>query len=229
MTASLTEGELVNFDMKKAFKYIKKLGEGGTGDTYLFKDETTDMMFAFKKYVPKEKEYEKENYERFVNEIKILFKLSHPNIVRVYNYYLYPEYTTGYLQMEYVEGISIDKYNPKLYEKDWNSIFVDIIDAFNYLEKNKILHRDIRSSNILITYDGTVKIIDFGFGKMVNLKNKDKNSIFLNWPVTEMPQEVDDEGKYTYATEIFFLGKLLKKIILEINGDTSNFIYRKHH
>lgn len=62
------------------------------------------MLFAFKKYVPKDFNYIDELYKRFVDEIKILFTISHPNIVRVYNYYLYPEIKHGYLQMEYIEG-----------------------------------------------------------------------------------------------------------------------------
>ena len=49
----LKEGEEIVFDRKKTFKYIKGLGSGGTGDTYLFKDEMTDMLFAIKKYAPK--------------------------------------------------------------------------------------------------------------------------------------------------------------------------------
>lgn len=83
----LKAGDIVEFDRIKQFRYIESLGEGGTGDTHLFKDETTDMLFAFKKYAPKDLDFIDEYYSRFVEEIKILFRISHPNIVRVYNYY----------------------------------------------------------------------------------------------------------------------------------------------
>ena len=110
MNTMLKSGQIVEFDRKKQFRYIRLLGGGGTGDTLMFEDETTDMLFAFKKYAPKNPDYIDEYYLRFVDEIKILFKISHPNIVRVYNYYLYPELKLGYLQMEYVDGVAIDKF-----------------------------------------------------------------------------------------------------------------------
>ena len=87
----MNKGDLIVFDSKKNFKYIKSLGAGGTGDTHLFLDETTGIPFAIKKYAPKDFRYVDEYYSRFVDEIIILFNITHPNIVRIYNYYLYPE------------------------------------------------------------------------------------------------------------------------------------------
>ena len=171
-------GEVVDFSRKKQFTYVKPLGAGGTGDTHLFRDDTTDMLFAIKKYHPKDEKYIDEFYERFVDEIKILFKLSHPNIVRVYNYYLYPEYKLGYLQMEFVEGITIDKYEDDGWGKDWETIFAETVAAFQYLEENNILHRDIRPTNIMIDNDYNVKIIDFGFGKILSETTECGKSVF---------------------------------------------------
>ncbi len=91
----MNSDDIITFDVKKNFKYVKPLGDGGTGETYLFKDETTDMLFAIKKYITKDSRFIDEYYKRFVDEIKILFNISHPNIVRVYNYYLYPVSKTG--------------------------------------------------------------------------------------------------------------------------------------
>ena len=210
---NIENGKVVDFDIRKSFKYVKDLGKGGTGNTYLFKDETTDMLFAFKKYVPKDKSRIEEHYERFVEEIKILFKTTHPNIVRVYNYYLYPNQKTGYLQMEYIEGDPINQYKENVINKKWDDIFIDCINAFVYLEKSKILHRDIRPENILIDKNRCVKIIDFGFGKIINEKTPEENSVILNWPVTEMPEEIINTGEYDNVTEIYFLGKLFNKLL----------------
>lgn len=204
---------IIEFDGKKEFRYVRPIGKGGTGDTHLFKDDTTDILFAIKKYSPKDKTYIDEYYLRFVDEIKILFKIAHPNIVRIYNYYLYPIDKTGYLQMEYVEGNEIDKYNPESWNKQWDEIFIDLISAFKYLEKIKILHRDIRPANFLVDHDGNVKIIDFGFGKQLKSDKPNENSIILNWPVSEMPDEVSQKCEYNHQTEIYFLGKLFKKLL----------------
>jgi eukaryotic-like serine/threonine-protein kinase len=207
-------GTVVEFDRKKQFIHIKSLGQGGTGDTHLFKDETTDMFFAFKKYAPKDSKYIEEHYERFVDEIKILFKVSHPNIVRVYNYYLYPENKLGYLQMEYIDGVSIADFEP-LFGKDWPDIFTETISAFEYLESKNILHRDIRPANIMIDEHENVKVIDFGFGKKLVGQDRDGRSVLLNWPVTQLPNETADEGIYNHQSEIYFVGKLFSSIIGE--------------
>ena len=58
----MNSGDIITFDAKKNFTFIKKLGGGGTGDTHLFKDETTDMFFAIKKYVPKDLRYIDDHY-----------------------------------------------------------------------------------------------------------------------------------------------------------------------
>jgi len=211
----LQAGKLIEFSARKQLKYIRPLGSGGTGDTHLFEDEITEMFFAIKKYAPKDKKNIDEYYKRFIDEIKILFKISHPNIVRIYNYYLYPEHKVGYLQMEYIDGTPINEYNPDpRLQRDWPDIFVDVISAFGYLEKKKILHRDIRPANILIDNEGTGKIIDFGFGKKLSMNGEDANSIILNWPVTEYPEEIT-EGIYDHRTEIYFIGKLFQKILKE--------------
>lgn len=215
-------GDIIEFYRKKQFEYVKPLGAGGTGDTHLFRDNTTNMLFAIKKYSPKDKQYIDEFYTRFVDEIKILFNLSHQNIVRVYNYYLYPEFKLGYLQMEYVEGTTIDEYEPDGWGKDWETIFSETINAFKYLEENKILHRDIRPANILIDKEETVKIIDFGFGKILSDTNDGGESIFLNWPVTEFPEEVAIQKVYNNQSEIYFVGKLFYHLLKD---NLSSFRY----
>lgn len=213
MKCMLKIGSIAEFVVKKQFKYIRPLGSGGTGDTHLFEDETTEMLFAFKKYVSKDSRFIDEYYRRFVDEIKILFRLSHSNIVRVYNYYLYPDKKLGYLQMEYIDGVSIDEYNPNGWGKDWNSILTDVVSAFEYLELNKVLHRDIRPANILINNNGNVKIIDFGFGKQLENVGQNCGSVFLNWPVSELPEEVQFNQEYNHKTEIYFVGKLFQKLV----------------
>lgn len=173
----MNNGDIIAFDAKKSFTYIKPLGDGGTGDTHLFKDETTDMLFAIKKYVPKDTRFIDEYYKRFVDEIKILFNISHLNIVRIYNYYLYPTAKTGFLQMEYVDGNRIDEFVPFPFStKSWNDVFGEIVSAFEYLEQHSILHRDIRATNILIDKNDNVKIIDFGFGKQLKGRKKRKTA-----------------------------------------------------
>ena len=218
----IEEGKILKFEAMKSLKYIKELGSGGTGNTHLFKDETTDMLFAIKKYEPAQQniDFKEELYDRFVDEIKILFKISHPNIVRIYDYYLYPNKKVGYLQMEYINGTTIDKYNPFPWDRSWEEIFIEVIKTFKYLEENNILHRDIRPENLLLDENFNLKLIDFGFGKVINNKDtREKNSVVLNWPVTEMPEEIIKDQDYDNKTEIYFLGKLFSHIFKEKEVD----------
>lgn len=215
----IEEGKILKFEAMKSFKYIKELGSGGTGNTHLFKDETTDMFFAIKKYepAPQNIEFKEELYNRFVDEIKILFKISHPNIVRIYDYYLYPISKVGYLQMEYIPGMPINQYEPTIFDRSWEEIFIETINTFKYLEENNVLHRDIRPENLLIDENQKLKLIDFGFGKISknsnDKENNNKNSVLLNWPVTEMPEEIKRDSEYNNKTEIYFVGKLYEHII----------------
>ena len=216
----MKSGDIISFNATKNFTYIKSLGSGGTGDTHLFRDETTDMLFAIKKYVPKDTRFIDDHYTRFVDEIKILFNISHPNIVRIYNYYLYPTEKTGYLQMEYVDGKRIDEVEIFPWEdKNWNDVFRDVVSAFEYLEQNKILHRDIRPANIMIDENNAVKIIDFGFGKQFDGTEPEENSILLNWPATEMPDEVQLNQEYDGRTEIYFVGTLFRHLLKDVLDD----------
>lgn len=215
-------GANITFDKQNQFMYEKPLGSGGTGNTHLFKDVTTDIYFAFKKYEPYEEAFREEFYNRFVDEIKILFLLSHPNIVRIYNYYLYPNRQTGYIQMEYVNGVDIMKYSSL--SSDYEDIFIQVINGFSHLQNNGILHRDVRPANIMVNSNGVVKILDFGFGKKLESEGDMGKSVMLNWPVSEYPDEIQYEQQYTHQSEIYFVGKLFRDILAGTsNGE--NFKY----
>lgn len=123
--------------------------------------------------------------------------------------------------MEYIDGKTIDKINPLDYGKTWNEYFLETIDAFDYLFENQILHRDIRTSNFMVTEDGILKVIDFGFGKHFSEKNQ-QNSIRLNWPATIHPEEVVINKEYTYKTEIYYIGELFKHLV----ENDSTFLYK---
>lgn len=226
----MTSGDQVLFDARKNFTYKKQLGKGGAGETHLFLDETTDTLFAIKKLAPYGLSPDTPNffqkkldfYNRFKEEIKLLFNISHPNIVRIYNYYLYPVDLIGYIQMEYIDGDPIDSYIGDEYTQYWDEWFIQAISAFSYLESKSILHRDIRPGNLLIDENNRLKLIDFGFGKNKSLTSDDTNSIILNWPATAMPKEVVNDGAYNEQTEIYFLGVLFKHLISQ---NTSSFSY----
>jgi eukaryotic-like serine/threonine-protein kinase len=204
------ETNIVTFLRKKDYSLVKELGEGACGKTVLLRDDFMDEMFVCKKFIPKNDKNKKELFNSFIREIKILNKIIHENIVRVYNYYLYPDEYAGYILMEYIDGEDIEEYLAKAPEKI-NEIFIQTINAFKHLEANNILHRDIRPNNIMVRKDGIVKVIDFGFGKQIKKSDDFDKSVSLNWwcqPPSEFSKMI-----YNFATEVYFLGKLFEGII----------------
>jgi len=218
---TLAENFNIEFIRKKNYRFLKEIGQGGTGRTVLIKDDIIDETFICKKYSPSFEDDKDSYFNYFVGEIKLLHLVYHKNIVRVFNYFLYPEYKTGYILMEYINGQIISDYlteNPDKLE----DVFLQAIEGFRYLEENNILHRDIRPENILISNNGTVKIIDFGFGKSIAFENPSK-SISLNWPYST-PNEFK-ENIYNSTTEVYFVGKLFEEIIKQI--ENLNFKFEK--
>lgn len=207
----MKQNQTIEFLRKKDFKFIKKLSNGAFGETVLLKDEYLNLDFVCKKYNPLDGISKEEYYKNFVEEIRLLHLLYHRNIVRIFNYYLYPEYFTGYIMMEYIEGQAIDLYLQS-HPENINNIFEQVIKGFAYLEENTILHRDIRPTNILVDTNHNVKVIDFGFGKKINLVGDNEKSISINWWGDEEPEDFKQKI-YDIQTEIFFIGKLFHGIL----------------
>lgn len=204
----------IEFLRKKNYIFLDDIGQGGTGKTILIKDEIIDEVFVCKKYSPYYPEDKEIYFNYFLDEIKILHQVYHKNVVRVFNYYLYPEQLTGYILMEFVKGQNINEFILDNADKI-NDLFVQTIEGFAYLEENKILHRDIRPDNILVTSNGVIKIIDFGFGKTVDFDNSE-NSISLNWRYPK-PEEFA-KNIYDTKSEIYFVGKLFEEILIEFEN-----------
>lgn len=203
---------VIKFVKSKDFKFIEELGSGACGRTVKLYDEIINETFVCKKYEPYSESVKVELFDNFIQEIKFLYLLNHKNIVRIFNYYIYPEHYTGYILMEYVEGTDIESYlanNPQ----NINDIFNQCIAGFLHLERSNILHRDIRPWNILVSNQGELKIIDFGFSKKIIEQSDFDKSISLNWwcePPIDFKEQI-----YDFKTEVYFVGKLFEKIIKE--------------
>jgi len=204
----------IEFPKSKAYILEKDLGQGACGRTVLVFDPEINEHFVCKKYSPIYEELKEELFSNFIREIKLLYLLNHPNIVRVFNYHLYNEKHLGYIFMEYIIGSHIDDHL-KQHPESTNEIFRQVIDGFSHLEERKILHRDIRPFNLMVDDTGVLKIIDFGFGKQTADITAFDKSISLNWwcePPTDFENDI-----YNYGTEIYFVGKMFEKIITDNN------------
>ena len=134
------KGDIVEFLKKKDYVMVNnQLGRGAFGETVILKDPYLDELFVSKKYSPQDLLTENQKnqfYKNFLDEIKILYKLNHRNIVRIYNYYAYEEFKTGYILMEYIEGESIEnfiRYYTPFSTATLDDIFIQLIDGFSYI------------------------------------------------------------------------------------------------
>jgi len=215
-------GRLIEFVRKRDYLLVKELGQGACGKTVLLHDDVIDELFVCKKYLPYYPTHKQELFDNFIREIKILHGLYHRNVVRVYNYYLYPELFTGYILMEFVDGVDIGTY-VRLNPDKINDIYIQMVNGFNHLESQSVLHRDIRLANIMVNSSGVLKVIDFGFGKQISRSASFNKSVSLNW-WCDLPDEFELDV-YDFRTEVYFVGMLFSKLVADY--DLSNFKYSK--
>lgn len=225
-------GDIVEFVKQKDYVMVNNdLGSGSFGQTVLLKDPFIDELFVAKKYEPYYEDDKKEFYDSFLQEIKIMYKLYHPNVVRVFNYYPFESLYTGYIIMEYIDGQNIADYLDGYI--GWeatgspDNIFIQLIEGFDYIEKQGIVHRDIREGNILITNDGVVKIIDFGLGKTFTpvVATDDSMVDIINRSGLDCLPNEYFEGKYDSRTDMFYLAELLNRL-LRVSGNDILFSYQ---
>ena len=217
-------GDMVTFLRNKDYiMQDNNLGGGAFGKAVLLNAPYIDELFVAKMYKPLYEWTKEKFYANFLDEIKILYKLNHPNIVRIYNYYADEKQCTGYIIMEYIDGKDIgdffEEYNKECEEVvTVDEIFVQLINAFTYIEEKGVVHRDIREGNIRVDINGTVKVIDFGIGKIL-MSSKDICDSLVRYIDREgsdtLPKEYHD-GIYTSHTDMFYLAELFNRLLKKI-------------
>ena len=153
--------------LRKRYKILKELCEGGYGTIFLAVDNSLDISCALKENTDPSPRSQKQ----FRKEARILARLEHPNLVRVIDYFIEPD-GSQYLVMNYIKGTDLhdmldERDNPLAQDDvlDWS---LQICDALIYLHNQSppVIHRDIKPANIIITPDGKAVLVDFGIAKV---------------------------------------------------------------
>jgi serine/threonine protein kinase/Tol biopolymer transport system component len=142
-----------------------QIGEGGMGEVYLARDTQLDREIALK-ILNAEVARDPQRLHRFLQEARAASALSHPNVAHIYE--IGEAAGAHFIAMEFVEGQALDKTikGRPLAVNDMLDIAIQIADALDEAHAKGITHRDIKSSNIMITPRGRVKVLDFGLAKV---------------------------------------------------------------
>lgn len=158
------------------YKILEKLGEGGMGVVYLADDTRLERKVAIK-FLPKEIAGDPDNQQRFENEAKAAAALNHPNIATIHA--IEKDAGNQFIVMEYIDGTELgeaikNRDDEFPFDIDQSIKYaVQIARALNVAHTNKIVHRDIKSSNIMISKSGQLKVMDFGLAQMEHQKHVD--------------------------------------------------------
>ena len=194
----------------------KSLGIGSYAEVKLGIHKKTKKKYAIKIY-PKTTLDDEDKNNSIKNEVFILNKLNHENIMKLYDIINSPKYL--YLILEYINGISLLDFihklpNKRIEENICKKIFYQIVNAIHYCSKKNIYHRDIKLENILLIIHNDsikVKLIDFGFAIKSSKKEFQK---FFCGTLYYMAPEIINKKKYLpYYSDIWSLGVLLYTMI----------------
>ncbi len=194
------------------YTLLRLLGSGGIGSVFLAERMIGGSLqrTALKMLAPHAAGVS--FIDRFHREQHILGSLDHPNITRMVDAGL-TDAGQPYLVMEYVDGEHLDVYcdSRKLEIAERLQLFVHICDAVAYAHRNLIVHLDLKPSNILVTQNGVVKLLDFGTSKIVHTDSLLTTTI-LATPAYASPEQLRNEP-VTTACDIYALGAILFELL----------------
>lgn len=196
------------------YEIVGELGQGAMGVVYKATDPLIDRIVAIKTITLSLALDEREEYEgRFYQEAKAAGRLSHPNIVTIYD--VGRSGDIAYIAMEFLQGRELRDIldDEKLLPVDQVlDIVAQVALGLAYAHEHDIIHRDVKPSNIMVLRDGHAKITDFGIARMSSAAVRTQTGMVLGSPKYMSPEQV--MGKLTdQRSDIFSLGVMLYEML----------------
>lgn len=212
------------------YRIIEEIGKGGMGRVYKVQDTKVNEKIALKLIKP-EIAKDKKTIERFSNELRLARKIRHKNVCQMFD--LGEEKGTQYITMEYVSGEdlrnSIRRFGQLPIGKSI-SIANQICEGLAEAHRQGVVHRDLKSNNIMIDNEGNVRIMDFGIARSLEAKGITGAGVMIGTPEYMSPEQV--EGKEVdQRSDIYSLGVILYEMVTgqtPFEGDTPFTIGIKH-
>ena len=212
------EGDLLVGQIIGHYKILRRISAGGMGAVYLAEraDQQYEKQVAIK--LIKRGMDTDSVLRHFRNERQILASFDHPNIARLLDGGA-TDSGLPYFVMEYVEGLPIDRYSEQhtLSINDRLKLFREVCSAVGYAHRHTVIHRDIKPSNILVTSDGTPKLLDFGIAKILQPADGVESlatmtGLRLMTPEYASPEQIRGQP-VTTATDVYSLGVVLYQLL----------------
>lgn len=199
--------------MQKLGKYeiLRELGRGAMGVVYQARDPLIGRMVALKT-INSNLVDRPDLLERFYQEAQSAGKLQHPNIVTIFE--LGQEKDTPFIAMEYLDGESLEKIIQRQMEQPMAmriGFIVRVCQALEYAHKNRVVHRDIKPGNIMVSSDGAVKVVDFGIARLVDFSRTHTN-MMIGTPAYMAP-ELFRKKRADERTDIWAVGVTLYELL----------------
>jgi serine/threonine protein kinase/tetratricopeptide (TPR) repeat protein len=199
-----------------AYTLERPLGEGGMGSVWLAR--RTDGRFEGRAAVKllNLALHTEAGQEQFRQEGSLLARLTHPGIARLLDAGVSPA-GQPYLVLEHIDGQPIDSFvqERSLGVRQRLQLFQQVLDAVHHAHANLVVHRDLKPSNILVTRDGTVKLLDFGLAKLVEpdtVLAEARTGHRWMTPEYASPEQIRGEP-VTTRTDVYQLGVVLYKLL----------------
>ena len=186
------------------------LGEGSFSIVQLYEDKKTKIKYAVKKMDSEKVEKITKNKKLINTEVNIHSRISHPNIIKLHNFFKYKNLC--YLILEYAsDGTLFDIIRSKRGLSEINAFyyFIQTLNAIYFLHLHSIIHRDLKPENLLINDKNIIKLCDFGWSVKLN---DDKRTTFCG-TVEYMAPEIIKKQKYDEAIDVWSLGVLLYELV----------------
>jgi serine/threonine protein kinase/dienelactone hydrolase len=199
----LTTGKI----FAERYKILGELGKGGMGIVYKAEDTKLKRTVALK-FLPPEFTRDQEAKERFIREAQAAAALDHPNICTVFEIDEFED--QAYISMAYIEGYSLRDRLKKvpLGTEGALDIAIQIGEGLEEAHKKGIVHRDIKSANIMVDERGVAKIMDFGLAKVVGGSLITKESATMGTVAYMSPEQTRGEP-VDHRTDIWSFGVVL--------------------
>src|SRR5690348_1809202 len=210
-------GQQAQAPAPRNYRILRLLGEGGMGMVYLAErcDEGFSQQVALK-FLHAANEGSPILHERFSQERRLLARLEHPGIARLLDGGMMDS-GRPFLAMEYVEGRRIDEWCDAraLSFNERIVLFLKVCDAVEFAHRNLVIHRDIKPANILVTADGTPKLLDFGIARLIEDGGQVLATATAAHALTlayASPEQIEQQP-LTTAADVYSLGMVLYQLV----------------